>query len=658
MYRYLILTILFFIQCTTIQQAHSENSPFASGVSLQPLFSNHMVLQRNKTIPIWGKAESAGKIIIKIKDTIVQTRVDSSGHWKAELPPMKAGGPYSLTVTSNNILSLTDIYVGDVWLCSGQSNMQWPLSHALNAVKEVAQASYPLIRLLTIEQSLASRGQSDFLSKGWKICSPETASTFSAVAYFFGREIYNSQNIPIGLIQSSWRGTAIQSWMSGSSLKKFPEYYDQIQRLESQDIQYKNIEEINKRWQAELPGKDIGSNTPSPWFTPTFNDTDWRQIELPAHWERSGETPLLGYDGVVWFKRNFTLPFFWRTRDTVLSLGPIDDADSTWINGHLVGSGNVWDEPRNYIIPKSVLRRGKNQLTVQVLDTASLGGIWASNPEELKLTNKRGKSIPLAGNWKYKIGIPADQMPPHADINTPSMIYNAMIQPLVPYSIQGIIWYQGEANTWEASRYRTLFPAMIEDWRKQWKQNDLPFYFVQLANYQQPHPVPRENNWAELREHQLTALSIPYSGMAVAIDIGNANTIHPPNKQDVGKRLALIARNNVYNETIPYSGPIYSSMQIEMNQIRLFFDHAESGLKTQNGDLLEGFAIAGNDHKFLWANAEIEDKTVVVSHPLIKHPQAVRYAWDSNPACNLYNNDNLPASPFRTDGSAEMKTIQ
>ncbi len=658
MSRYLILSLLFCIQFTTLQHAHSENGPFASGVSLQPLFSDHMVLQRNKPIPIWGEAESPGKITIQIKDTIVQTKADSSGHWKAELPPMKAGGPYSLTVSSNDVFTLVDIYIGDVWLCAGQSNMQWPLSQALNAEEEIARANYPFIRLLTVEQSLASRSQTDILSKGWEICSPETAATFSAVAYFFGQEIYNSQNIPLGLIQSSWRGTAIQSWMSGSSLKKFPEYYDHIQRLELQDIQYRDIEAINKQWQAQLPGKDIGIDAPTPWYTATLDDTDWEQIELPTHWERSGADPLTGYDGVVWFRRNFTLPFFWRTKGMVLSLGPIDDADATWINGHPVGNGNVWNEPRHYTVAKSVLHRGVNQLTVQVLDTASLGGLWASNPEDLKLTNRRGKSIPLAGVWKYKIGIPAGTMPPHADINTPSMIHNAMIHPLAPYGIRGIIWYQGEANTWEASRYRSLFPAMIEDWRKQWQQKELPFYFVQLANYQQPYPSPRESNWAELRENQLMALSLPHTGMAVAIDIGDADTIHPPNKQEVGKRLALIARSNVYNEAVPYSGPVYNSMQVENHQIRLFFDHAANGLAIRGGDTLKGFAIAGSDHQFLWAKAVIEDKTVVVSHPRIKNPRAVRYAWDSNPVCNLYNGDNLPASPFRTDGSEKMKATK
>ncbi|MBL4903822.1 MAG: hypothetical protein JKY62_14390 [Desulfocapsa sp.] len=647
-HHYLLPILFALIQFSTIPQAHSQGIQFAEGIQLNPLFSDHMVLQRNMAIPIWGKAERAGMITVTINGSSSQTMVDSNGAWKVELPPMKAGGPYILKVISSGITTISDVYIGDVWICSGQSNMEWPLSKVQDAEQEKSKANYPLIRLITIEQALASKKQSSGSTSGWKITSPESATSFSAVGYFFGRELHSTQNIPIGLIQSTWDGTAIQSWMSAEALTNFPEYQEIIQRLGSQNLYYRDITAINNNWKAALPGKDMGLHN-LPWHTPRLNDQDWNALILPQHWERTGESALLVYDGVVWFRRNFLLPQSWANSETTLSLGPIDDEDSTWINGHLVGSGQMWDKPRRYPIPESILHTGKNQLTVRVLDYASLGGLWASNKKDLHLENSKGATIPLAGKWKYKIGIPAEQMPPHADINTPSMIYNAMIHPLISFGIRGIIWYQGEANTWEPFRYRSLFPAMIKNWRKQWQQEELPFYYVQLANYLAPHPVPHDNDWAELREAQLMALTIPNTGMAVTIDIGDSNSIHPANKQDVGKRLALIARNNIYGDKISYSGPVYSSMKIEEDKIRIFFNHAEKGLQTTHDEKVKGFAISGHDKKFIWANARIDGKTVVVSHPLIKRPKAVRYAWDTNPTCNLYNKDNLPASPFRTD---------
>lgn len=655
---YLIPALFVLILCATLQSAHSKDVQFASGVTVNPLFSEHMVLQRNIPISVWGKAKRTGRVIVQIEDATAQTTVDTKGNWKVALPPMEAGGPYSLKIISTATLAFTDVYIGDVWICSGQSNMEWPLAKAQNGAQESARAKYPLIRLLTVEQKLASHPQEIINTSGWKKCSPETAASFSAVAYFFGRELYSTQDIPIGLIQSTWSGTAIQSWMSTDALNKFPEYSELIKQVQSQNVSYGDIESINQKWIDSLPGKDIGLEQSPPWHSASLNDNDWKDILLPTHWERSGKSDLLVYDGVVWFRRNFFLPETWHDADTTLSLGPIDDEDTTWINGQLVGKGQIWDIPRQYPIPESILHPGENQLTVRVLDYASLGGLWATNPTDLHIRNTHGEIIQLAGNWQYKIGIPVNKMPPHADINTPTMIYNAMIHPLTPFGIRGFIWYQGEANTWEPSRYRALFSAMIKDWRKQWKQEDLPFYYVQLANFLPPHPVPRENEWAELREAQLMVLSIPNTGMAVSIDVGDANTIHPVNKQDVGRRLAVIARNKVYGENIPYSGPIYSSMQIEREQIRLLFNHADDGLKTKNNGQLKGFSIAGSDKNFLWADAKIEGKTVVVSHPQIKSPRAVRYAWDANPICNLYNRAGLPASPFRTDIKQETKNTQ
>ena len=384
------------------------------------------------------------------------------------------------------------------------------------------------------------------------------------------------------------------------------------------------------------------------------DDADWKTITLPGAWENSGIAEFSQFDGVAWFRREFDLPPGAQTENAVLHLGPIDDRDTTWINGVPIGGLDDYNAARVYAVPPNALKPGKNVIAVRVLDTGYAGG-FNGKPEQMFLSIPNAPALSLAGAWKYKIGAPLTALkpvpaPPANNPSYPTALYNGMIAPLVPYGIKGVIWYQGESNAGKAYQYRTLLPAMIGDWRTRWHEGNFPFYIVQLANFQQSNSNPGDNDWAELREAQsLTAAQVPNTGLSVTIDIGDANDIHPKNKQEVGRRLALAALAQTYGRKIVYSGPVYKAMQVEDDKIRLTFAHVGGGMMAKGGGKLTGFAIAGDDHKFVWADARLDGNTIVVSAPQITHPVAVRYAWAVNPVCNLYNTDGLPASPFRTD---------
>jgi sialate O-acetylesterase len=389
------------------------------------------------------------------------------------------------------------------------------------------------------------------------------------------------------------------------------------------------------------------------WSGDTTDTSAWQPMNLPTSWEVTGIPELAKYDGIVWFRKEFDLPAGAESKEVKLHLGPVDDDDTTWVNGVQVGGIEGYNIDRVYSIPANVLKPGKNVVTVRVLDTGGAGGI-NGKPEQMFLEIPAESAVSLAGPWAYKIGVELSKtaalpMQLNNNPNVVTVLYNGMIAPLIPYGIKGAIWYQGESNAGRAYQYRKLLPAMIGDWRTRWGEGDFPFYIVQLANWQELQKQPGDDAWAELREAQsLTAKNVPHTGIAVTIDIGDAADIHPKNKQDVGKRLALNALAKDYGKKIEYSGPLYRSMHKQGGKIVLTFDHAVGGLVAK-GDKPEGFAIAGDDKKWVWADAKIEGSTVVVSSPQVANPVAVRYAWHINPICNLYNQAGLPASPFRTD---------
>lgn len=632
----------------------------AKNISLNPLFSNNMVLQQKQDISIWGTAEPGGEVLVVLDEQQKKGTADDDGNWKVALSPVTAGGPYELVISGEETHKIKNVMVGEVWICSGQSNMEMAVDaeggSINNSKEEVANANYPNIRLLMVDKVMGITPQENIVSAGWKECSPETIPNFSAVAYLFGRHLYNELNVPIGLIETAWGGTVVEAWTSANSLKNINEYVDEINALglnsneeEEKEISYNKVQ---KAWIDEVNEKlgEAGILTRG-YNSYGYNSKNWNTLDVPKTWEKQN----IKFDGVMWVKKDITIPSEWLGKELTLNLGPINDFDITWFNGELVGSMPSVGMFRSYTIPKELVKAGKNEITVLILDIGNNGGIYGE-PENTTIGYSEVSTISLAGKWKYKkdnfdpsILSQPPEWPGVAEQNRPTVLYNSMIHPLLSYGIQGAIWYQGEGNAERAYQYRTLFKNLILNWRDVWDEGEFPYLFVQLANFKDVKQQPAEDSWAELREAQTMALELPNTGMAVTIDIGEAKDIHPKNKQDVGKRLALNALATVYGKDIPYSGPMYKSMKIEGNKIRLQFNHVNKGLKTKGNEKLKGFSIAGKDKKFVWAKAKIEGNEIVVSNSQIKNPVAVRYGWAANPICNLYNGAELPASPFRTD---------
>ena len=623
---------------------------------VHPLFSDHLVLQRDAKVPVWGWAAPGTKVTVAFAGQSKTAVAKANGKWMVRLSPMPASGaPQPLTIAGEGGQTVTvqDVLVGDVWLCSGQSNMEMGIG-ACNVPDEIAKADFPQIRLLTIPKRIAPKPV-ETIACAWLRCTPQTVAQdgwggFSAAGFFFGRKLYQELGIPIGLINSSWGGTIAEAWTSSEGLRPLKDFDQRLGQVDAAGQgQRQDYAAEYERWaQKSDPGTAQG------WAKPDFDAAAWKTAAMPQPFEKSG---LPDFDGIVWFRRAFDLPADWAGRNLTLGLGPIDDIDTTWVNGVKVGQMNRYDLNRVYTLPASVLKPGKNVISVRALDTGGDGGF--TGKAEQMFVKPVGESqvspISLAGAWQMKdsaaLGkLPAPPSPPDANNpNVVTVLYNGMIAPLAPFAIKGAIWYQGESNADRAQQYRRLLPAMITDWRRQFGVGDFPFYIVQLAAFQPIQAQPRENPWAELREAQaLTAKNLRHCGLAIAIDIGDANDIHPKNKAEVGRRLALCALAKDYRKPIEYSGPWYKSMKVRGNSIKLTFEGVGGGLVARDGNL-KGFAVAGEDHRFVWANAVIEGSSVVVSSPAVSKPVAARYAWDINPACNLFNQAGLPAVPFRTD---------
>jgi sialate O-acetylesterase len=651
-YYFLLLSLLFLatLNCSLLQKQ-------ATNIQLSVLFSDNMVLQRDAKIPVWGTADPGGTVVVEIAGQRRRTTVSQGGDWRLNLRALAVGGPFEMLIIGQDTTAIKNVLVGEVWICSGQSNMEMALRGQgiiKNYREEISNADYPNIRLFQVIHTTSTVPLDSINCPGWDVCSPATIPEFSSVAYFFGRKVFKELGVPVGLIHTSWGGTPAEAWTSAGALKEIPDFRKVVESMESAASTRKQTLE-GYQHQLKLRNEKIQSmdagfeNGKAVWNKSHVDAADWKTMDLPTKWENAGYPSL---DGIMWFRKEINLPGSMVGTDLTLHLGPINDIDITWFNGQKVGGVSGADIPRKYSIPKSLVRSGKNVIVVRVEDIAYTGGLWGT-AEQMFIENAKGGKISLAGTWLNKIGFDSKVLGPRPhspkDPNRPTVLFNAMIHPLLPFAIQGAIWYQGEANAGRAFQYQTLFPTMISDWRNQWQQGDFPFLFVQLANFMEQKNQPQDDDWAELREAQLKTLSLPNTGMAVAIDIGDALDIHPKNKQEVGRRLALNALKLVYEQDIAHCGPIYKSKTIEGNKIRLTFDHAYDGLMTTAGEELHGFAIAGTDSVFHWAQAEISGDKVVVWNDDISNPQSVRYAWAANPVCNLYNKAGLPASPFRTD---------
>jgi len=629
---------------------------FASAqVRLPKIFGDSMVLQRGQPILVWGWAGKNEKVTVQFKGQVENTVAGADGKWKLKLAAEAAGGPYQLIIKGKNTVTINNVLVGEVWICSGQSNMEFQVSGAINAAAEIQHSGNPEIRHIIIPKAVASEPKDDFTgNNNWKAASPANTGSFTAVGYFFARELYKELHVPIGLIHTSWGGTDVETWTSRDAFEKSEEFKDMISNVPK--LSMDSVAKIRKaEMQAKLKLLQGGLPEPSAiasWKELGFDHSSWSHMTVPGLWEQQS---LPNFDGVVWFRKSITLSAADAGKPAELQLGMIDDNDDTYVNGVKVGATKAYNVKRIYKIPAGILKEGKNTIAVRVDDTGGGGGFYG-DAADVKIILADGSSS-LAGEWAYRVESVHDGS---ASINPnayPSLLYNAMIGPLINYGIKGAIWYQGESNAGRAYQYRKAFPLLITDWREHWAQGNFPFYFVQLAGFNAANGNSiNGSTWAELREAQTLTLSLPNTGMAVITDIGESKDIHPKNKQDVGKRLALVALDHTYGKKNIYSGPTFQSMKIDAGKIRVNFNNTGSGLIGKNADhSIKGFEIAGTDQQFYPAKASVEGNQVIVAADAVKNPVAVRYAWaDDTGEVTLCNKEGLPAVPFRTD---QWKTI-
>jgi sialate O-acetylesterase len=618
-------------------------------VRLPGFFSDNMVFQRDKSIPVWGWASANEKITATFDGEVKTTKADRTGKWQVSFSAKPAGGPFSLSVKGRNNIVLQNILVGDVWICSGQSNMEWNVLSSADPEKEIGSANFPQIRHVKIPNTASASPQNDVSAVKWQVCSPGSVGTFTAVGYFFARELNNKLKVPIGLINTSWGGTHVETWTSRNAFESSDEFRDMIAKLPV--VSLDSIAAIRRKEAAQrlsnLKGAIGNQKDTALWRSAEYNSDAWPKMTLPSMWEDRG---LDDIDGTIWFRKVIDVPASAAALPALLELGPIDDSDDSYVNGVLVGSvRSKYNLPRKYQIPAGVLVPGRNVIAVRVEDTGGAGGIYGDSAA-MKLSAGT-TTIPLNGEWSFTIET-FETISAGVDPNSfPSLLFNAMVHPLKNYSIKGAIWYQGEANTGRAHQYQRAFPLMINDWRKHWGY-EFPFLFVQLASFKAGDKNgPDGSSWAELREAQTKTLSVANTGMAVTTDIGESADIHPKNKQDVGKRLAAIALNKVYGEKMVSSGPVFNKLEIRGKEAVLSFDNVGGGLVAKDKyGFVKGFEIAGADKQYRYARAWIDGDKVVVANDSVAAPVAVRYAWSDDPNdANLYNKEGFPAVPFKTD---------
>lgn len=629
-------------------------------VKLPSIFSDHMVLQQSAAVPVWGWAAPGESVTVSIGNEKKATKADKDGNWTVKLDPIKPEPNLTLTVSGKNTITVQDVLVGEVWICSGQSNMEFPVKYSRNAAKEIASADYPEIRMYILSRALLPKPVVD--NKGeWIVCTPADVAKFSAVGYFFGRELNQALKCPVGLINTSVGGTTVEAWTSAPGFLNDPDLENlanqQLEALERFPDDEKHFFEKIHDWESKYGSDEGNKGLEAGWAKPDFDDSGWKTATLPATFKALG----LKGGGSVWFRNILQYPDPAPTKAFRFTVGNGSDVKTVYLNGVEIPreEGKPLFHPQKvwFNVPEGALHAGANTMVIRVYSHTDTGGISVA-------ASKMGfpglTASPELDRWHYQIENAGPELtdearkalpsPPYlSEALTATMLFNGMINPLIPYGIRGAIWYQGESNVDRAQMYRRALPAMIEDWRNRWKEGDFPFYIVQLPNCDPEPTHPGSDAWAVLRDSQsAVAASVPNTGLAVTIDIGESKQIHPADKQDVGHRLALVALAKTYGKDLEYSGPVYQSMEIAGDTIRLKFTHAD-GLTAKGGPLKQ-FEIAGQDRKYVPADATIDGDTVVVSSPSVTGPVAVRYAWANDPAgCNLYNSAGLPASPFHTD---------
>jgi sialate O-acetylesterase len=630
-------------------------------IKLPDILSSNMVIQRGIDANVWGTASSNEKISVSFRGTIIKTKADKTGKWNVKIPAGEAGGPFELVIAGNNTITLENIMVGDVWVCSGQSNMEWPLKQAANGDHEVKKSNYKNIRLFQVQKNVSPVPLDNTGEAQWEECNPKTSADFSAVGYFFGRKIHTETGVPIGLINSNWGGTIVETWTSEQGLKNDDLSLKWLEGLKSYDAEAmaQKLKTIFTNYREELK-KVEQPEWKHEFINPDYDDSNWDEIELPGLWESNHGYE--SFDGIVWHRYSFEIPKTFDFNKSVISLCMIDDTDITWINGKRIGETfNKYNFPRIYEIPSSVLKYGKNTIVVRVEDYVGGGGIYGLK-SNLNISDG-SNLIDLSGKWKIKKDpLPTPPNPLVLSESAlqpnqyPTLLYNGMINPLINFGIKGVIWYQGESNAdgmSQALRYEKQLKSMILDWRKKWGNENLYFNQVQLANYRGESQSAQNNDiWPFLREAQFKALELPNTGMACIIDIGDPNDIHPRNKVDVGERLALNVLRDVFGKMIIAHGPRYTDARLEGNRALITFSEVGAGLKSTNKyGYINGFSVAGKDKVFHFAKASFSSSnSVVVYSDEVEKIESVRFLWADNPGeINLYNSSGLPAEPFRTD---------
>lgn len=652
--RFLMLALLSLTTSVHARRAQAE-------VRLPALVSDGMVLQAGAPARVWGWAADGEKVTVSLRGQVA-TAEARGGQWSVTLKPLDAGRPFEMTIAGRNTIVVRDVAVGEVWVCSGQSNMEWPLERAHEPQRDIEAPADPSLRMFTVGRQLAETPRADVASGSWEQASPATRGRFSAVCYYFARALRAARGVPVGLIHSSWGGTPAEAWTSRRALRQWGLPEAAFAQLAPPSAQaraaYQRRLEV---WTAA--GKPAGTfedpgvtEAAKAWALPTSDARGWATMSLPLAWERLGAEHEI--DGAVWFRKEVSVPAQWAGRDLELSLGAIDDTDATFFNGVAVGATGAavprhWEAQRRYRIPASAVGRGRSQIAVRVWDQGGEGGFMG--PAEALWLAPAGaearERVPLSGEWRFRTerSRPSTPTPPGLHQNLPSVLYNGMLAPLLPYPIRGALWYQGESNTERAGEYRSLLTAMIQSWRQDWRLGDFPFFIVQLAPFLAIDAEPRESDWAELREAQArVAREVSASGLAVITDVGDETDIHPTQKKPVGERLALLARRVAYGEKVVAAGPTLRSATAEGGKIVVRFDNIGQGLVVR-GERLTGFAVAGKDEKFVNANASVAGDRVIVSSPAVPAPAYVRFGWANYPVVNLWNGDGLPAVPFRTD---------
>lgn len=618
-------------------------------VQLPKLISNGLVLQRAVPLDLWGWASPGEGVRLTFKGASYRTTADLEGKWTIQVPPQPAGGPHQLVFRGKqNEVIVKDVLFGDVWICAGQSNMVLPMERVKeNYPEEIANDHFPQIRHFYIPTTTnLQEPQEELSGTQWKRAVDEELLSFSATAYFFAKAIYQEEKVPIGLVNASVGGTPIEAWISEAGFVNFPNILGTITR--NKDQRY--TRQFTERPQDTRPAKpqDKGLMETPRWYDPDYQPKNWYHFNLPGYWEDQGVRDL---NGVVWFRKEIEVPPSMVGKEVKLFMGRIIDADEVYVNGQKVGNITYQYPPRRYTVPAGLLKAGENTITVRVTNYGGKGGFVPDKNYALEVGDQR---LDLTGHWEYKVG---EVFQPRSSNSTydqfwaqnqPSSLYNAMVAPLTVLKIKGFLWYQGESNLSDPESYQAYLPTLIRDWRQQFDAPDKPFVFVQLANYGDIDYLPAESNWAVLREAQRHTLAVDNTAMAVAIDLGEWNDIHPLNKKGVGDRLALGALKLAYDKDLVHSGPLIESAELSGGQVILHFTQVGSGLVSIDEAPLAFFELAGRDGVFYRAYAKIENETVVVQHPAVPEPKYVRYAWADNPrGANLYNKEGLPASPFQ-----------